>query len=354
MDNDTRLKSRLLFNVAVLLALIGCVYGAIGTIRGELATGLPAAVFGMSVGALALNFRQRRDLVIFNNGITGAVALLLLYFLAQGGVAGTGPVWAALFPVLSFYLYGLRRGVMVNGAYLAGALAVLFFPGNALLLVPYDTAFKLSVLGAMACNSVLSYFLQYTRELTLQDRSRALKALELAATTDPLTGLVNRRHMLQRLNYTFNDYRRHPQPFCIAIVDVDHFKNVNDTYGHLCGDAVLVELATRLRAELRQVDQVARWGGEEFLILLPHTTLEEARIVLDRLRRGVEQHPFRFRARTVRITLSIGVAMVAPGVDRDQLEGLADQSLYQAKQQGRNRVVAAEPAASTPSRPLSR
>ncbi len=343
MDNDTQLKSRLLFHVSVLFALMGLIYGAIGATHGELVTGLPATAFGLSAGVFALDYQRRHDLTVLNNGITAAVALLLLYFLGEGGVAGTGPVWAALFPVLSFYLYGLRRGVVVNAVYLAAAAVILLLPVNTLLMVPYDTAFKLGVLGAIGCNSVLSYFLQYTRELTLQDRALALRALEVAAATDPLTGLVNRRRMLETLKYAFNDYTRHRQPFCIAIADIDHFKQVNDTFGHLCGDAVLVQLATLMRADLRQVDHVARWGGEEFMMLLPHTTLQEAETVLERLRRGVDHHLFRFRAQAVRITLSIGVAMVEPGVDHDQLEGMADQSLYAAKQQGRNRVVAATP-----------
>jgi diguanylate cyclase (GGDEF)-like protein len=135
---------------------------------------------------------------------------------------------------------------------------------------------------------------------------------------------------------------RYQQPTSLIMMDADYFKNVNDTYGHIAGDKVLVALAQLLTREIRSSDLVARYGGEEFMLLLPETPLEEAQGTAERIRRTVAETPVRVDDQTIRFTISLGVtSSESAGQDFESLLKEADQRLYQAKQSGRNRVVAA-------------
>lgn len=165
------------------------------------------------------------------------------------------------------------------------------------------------------------------------------------AVTDPLTGLFNRRHMNQRLREEEARAARTQVPFSVISVDIDHFKRINDTAGHDAGDHVLRDLAQLLRDMVRTQDIVARWGGEEFLVVLPQTPLEGAFEVAERLRRAAEATLARGLEGIDTITLTAGAAEYASSVP-DCLK-LADVALYQGKAAGRNRVVAAPSASAS-------
>ncbi len=177
-----------------------------------------------------------------------------------------------------------------------------------------------------------------------------------AAVTDPLTGLYNRRYAIPHLTRMADHAARSGRHFAVMLADLDHFKAINDRYGHAAGDAVLVEVAQRLRANLRAVDLIARIGGEEFLIALPDTGRGEARVAARRLCRIMSQDPFALPGTDicVNVTLSIGVTMgtrpfnTAGNLAMDQVQSLlhqADKALYGAKSCGRNQVTISSPAA---------
>jgi diguanylate cyclase (GGDEF)-like protein len=173
------------------------------------------------------------------------------------------------------------------------------------------------------------------------------KELQLLATRDGLTGLYNHRTFYALLADELTRAKRFKRPVSLLLLDIDHFKRVNDTHGHLAGDAVLRELGGLLGRQARAINRVCRYGGEEITVILPETGLEAAANVAERLRAVVEAQPFDANSEPIRITVSIGVASFPAHADgAAALVAAADTALYAAKQRGRNRVVRYEPAAS--------
>jgi diguanylate cyclase len=158
------------------------------------------------------------------------------------------------------------------------------------------------------------------------------------ALIDPLTGLPNRAAWSERLEHEIGQWQQHGNTLMLAMLDLDHFKRINDNYGHLAGDKVLKIIASVLRKRLRGTDFIARFGGEEFVLLMPSTVPANGLKLLETLRAAIEACPFHFRGEPVTITLSIGLAAFKPGEHSDLVLKRADQALYRAKNAGRNRV----------------
>ena len=179
----------------------------------------------------------------------------------------------------------------------------------------------------------------------LEERERQLleanERLRYMSQTDGLTGLDNRRNLEERLGEMFEHARRLNESFSCVMCDLDRFKSVNDTYGHQAGDAVLKQFARILRGEVREIDRAGRYGGEEFMLLLPGTVLDAAVTLAERVRKQVEAHKFTFDETSIRRTASFGVsAWPHPRIaDCDGLMRAADDAMYVAKETGRNRVV---------------
>ncbi len=173
-------------------------------------------------------------------------------------------------------------------------------------------------------------------------RKQLEQELQRLAHTDMLTGLLNRRALLGRAEETLHAAHRHHRPFVLLLIDVDHFKRVNDGHGHPAGDQVLIELAQRMRAALRAIDFCGRFGGEEFAVLMPDTELEAAYRVAERMRERCAETPVLLASgQSLSITLSLGVAQWRAGEGIEALLARADAALYEAKRTGRNRVVQA-------------
>lgn len=176
------------------------------------------------------------------------------------------------------------------------------------------------------------------REKELSEMNDKLLRISL---TDGLTGVDNRRALEQRLHEMFEHSLRLHEPVSVVMCDIDHFKHVNDTYGHAAGDEVLKQFAAILKDEAREIDRVGRYGGEEFLLLLPGTVLDAAVTFAERLRQRVDSHTFSYEGGTLQRTVSFGVASWPhPKIHgREGMLKAADDALYVAKESGRNRVV---------------
>ncbi|HQS37625.1 MAG TPA: diguanylate cyclase, partial [Methylotenera sp.] len=191
-----------------------------------------------------------------------------------------------------------------------------------------------------AANKAL-YFISQVQDIT--ERKFLMDKLSLQARLDYLTNLSNRRHFMEQADAELQRARRYQNPLALLMIDIDHFKTINDNYGHKTGDLVLQKLSAMLIDSLRQVDIVGRIGGEEFAILLPESKLENAVEVAERLRVQVANTKLALESgQLVRFTVSIGVALLdKPDINLDTLFSSADEALYQAKNTGRNRVCIA-------------
>jgi diguanylate cyclase (GGDEF)-like protein len=177
-----------------------------------------------------------------------------------------------------------------------------------------------------------------------QFRDKLLDAylrLEQLVLTDPLTGVPNRRYLLQVGEQEFSRTRRYQRPLSIMMIDIDYFRNINNDYGHDVGDKALKLVATTIKQCLRFIDEFGRFGGEEFVVLLPETKIEDALFVAERIRQSVAQISMELKSIHRQITVSIGVAdFINTDESLDQLLKRADQALFKAKDQGRNQIVA--------------
>lgn len=170
--------------------------------------------------------------------------------------------------------------------------------------------------------------------------NRDIEDLRRLADTDPLSGLPNRRSFMQYAADMLKHYKHDGRSFALVMIDIDRFKGVNDTYGHHAGDAVISAVAGMLAKEIRPTDKVARFGGEEFLVLLRETTERDALSTAERLRARVEALPIPTEGHVLRVTISLGVSVSLPSdADVHEIIGRADKALYQAKNTGRNKVV---------------
>jgi diguanylate cyclase (GGDEF)-like protein len=179
--------------------------------------------------------------------------------------------------------------------------------------------------------------------LKVEEKTRDLEAmiekLTHLSTQDSLTGLKNRRYFTQRANAEWQEFKRHGRTFSLLIVDIDFFKNINDEYGHHVGDEVLVKIAKTLEKNLRESDVIARWGGEEFLILLPSLNIQEAYWVAEKLRKCVSEQTIESHPHSIKVTITCGVADIKDYDSVDACIHAVDKKLYMGKESGRNAVV---------------
>ena len=231
----------------------------------------------------------------------------------------------------------LNRMVLLNMLFLALIIPVVFKAlGAETSLVALITASG----GFIICIANLLFINRYFVRKTESSLATSYDSLQNDYLYDDLTKVYNRRAGLIRLNEEFARARRNCSTLSVAMVDADHFKNINDTYGHLVGDKALIHIASVLRSGLRECDILVRYGGEEFLILLPDTSSSQAALPLDRLRYRLAEQNFFNNNVEISLSISIGIATLS-ALDNSPMDAIerADKALYSAKRSGRNRVA---------------
>ncbi|MDD5580029.1 MAG: GGDEF domain-containing protein [Methylobacter sp.] len=189
----------------------------------------------------------------------------------------------------------------------------------------------LNIIISFAAIGIISYYFRRA-SMTLEQE------LEKLANTDALTGLYNRRRMQELLELQKTLTSRNQSSFTLIFVDIDHFKKFNDSFGHSCGDYILNEVAAFMKKHLRQGDIIARWGGEEFLIMLPDTDIKGARIIAEKIRKAIEVKHFHLAGQDFSVTMAFGLTQHEAGHSREDSLKRADDALYEGKYAGRNLV----------------
>ena len=264
------------------------------------------------------------------------------------GYVITGPMRGAVFPILMVVLMFGMFGLRADQVRYVSAYAVLLFSVTMSLaawLDPHtfpplvELGHFIMIAAMVPTVSVLSGRLAWLRQQR-RDLASALERLRDLARHDELTALPNRRHMLELIDNAQERAARTGVPFCLAVIDIDHFKQVNDVHGHAAGDEVLRVFSREAFAAVRTIDVLGRWGGEEFVLLMSNVNLQLARQAVERVRLQIESMLVA-ECPAVHITLSAGVAEHIIGEPGTATLQRADGALYRAKEQGRNRVACA-------------
>ena len=258
-------------------------------------------------------------------GITPVILSLVLIF----GIFSLSAREMAANLLLSLLCFGVAMAVVAS-THAAGYNPML------------ELAYGVMIVLVLAGSTFVGLRIQHVRRRLKQQKHElgdALERINHLATHDELTGLVNRRRMTELVQVERERCLRSQRPLVLALLDLDLFKAVNDRHGHATGDAVLCAFAQCVSDNLRGVDVLARWGGEEFLLLLPETPIEGALALLERVRSAVADLRVASAQGPINITVSAGLAAGRPGQSLEQVLEQADEALYQAKEQGRDRVV---------------
>jgi len=257
--------------------------------------------------------------------------LSAIYAIIFGGIDNTGFLMAFLLPPILVFLRGSKTGGILLLIMTGLAIGIFFFIDPKLVLPQYTVPMKVVFIACFVALSMFSFIHELSRE-------HVEKKLEDAASHDPLTGLLNRREMGRILRSESLRTQRYKRPFSLILCDIDDFKKINDTYGHKFGDTVLKMIADAFRDGTRTQEHIARWGGEEFLILLPETPIDGTMIVAERLRDSIENEKIIFGKEEIGVTMSFGVGEFNPSFSIEENLDNIDKKLYEAKRAGKNCV----------------
>jgi diguanylate cyclase (GGDEF)-like protein len=366
-SDEIRLKKAILTLISSGIALLAVFWGCLYICSGYPYSGaIPLSYAGISFFSIAHFFKTKKFAAFRFSQLLMILLLPFLLMWSLGGFANSSVVmiWAFFAPLAALFFSGLKSASRWLLAFIAltiisglinEQLAFMARPMNESL----NTVYFIMNMGAgfLLIYIVLHYFVkdrQASHVMAVQSKEQAIQSkAQLQAAyeqlkqneikirelmlTDPLTGIANRRYLDQRLEHEIQRSLRYGTSFSIIMTDLDHFKQINDKYGHNTGDAVLVQFAKVLNANVRSSDFVARYGGEEFVILLPDTDNKGAVELAERIRQDTAQQTFQDVRQPV--TASFGVTTVMRAQDGVEVLKKADEALYSSKEQGRNRVT---------------
>jgi len=332
-----------------LFGLLGCgflyLFTIISLFQGRTELGLYLLAFSVISTVLLIYVRQTRHFRIASWLTAIMLCILALFLVISGGFAETGPLW--VFPIIAIILFlqGANNGIKTSGALLVLIGLIFFAPVSFIALPEYGLDFKIRTFASLLATLLIIWTLEYSRNRAFLILEDLRYEMEVVSRTDYLTGIYNRRAMIEKLNAEISRFNRTGEIFSILLIDIDHFKQINDMYGHATGDFVIRTLCQLMQDQLREHDIVSRWGGEEFLILLPNTVTEQGHYVGELLRKNIESRELSVGEDTkLHLTVSIGVSSAENTSDALVLVDQADERLYRAKRGGRNQVISTDAA----------
>ncbi len=271
--------------------------------------------------------------------LISALAALGVYLLLVQSSPYASLFWFLLFPPMVMMCLGIRRSLVIFVLFFSFLIVVMATPLQTHVSETLNHGIRMRFLLAMLGAFAFSWCTEFLRLQTQFALGRTMVRLEQDSLTDPLTGLGNRRDFYNHCKWIMDNNPGTASVFSLAIADIDHFKTINDTHGHEIGDKVLQHVTMLLGSQMRGSDRLYRWGGEEFLVLMPNTDARDARQALERMRATVEETPYSRGGLTIPFTISIGLYSGNMRADPTAQIGKADQNLYAAKSSGRNKVV---------------
>ncbi len=277
-----------------------------------------------------------------SHGISLAAVISFAFLIITGGIDNTGPLWCYPLALIIVLLQGFTRGLLALICLFGIAAILLFHTSLPFDVAVYPQSFKIRFLGSFIALSIMALIYEYLRRKSYLNYLTISRELEKASRTDALTGLANRRDMQESLEAELGMYLRHGHPFSVIMADLDHFKIINDDFGHSAGDKLLVTISHLLSSGVRRQDLVARWGGEEFYVLLPNTRYHDAMGVAEKLRVRIERADFNGINIPQSVTVSFGVQCICNTTSLSNLIQEVDERLYKAKNLGRNCVVGSD------------
>ena len=352
---DTRQRVRIARTLVAANVYVACIgLQAYACWIGQMATDDALALSGLILANVAFWYgllRSGLNLRCHDPALT-LPQIMAAHTIIVGAYATTGAahggVLMLLILVLVFGIFNLKpRAARLAGAYavLAAGVATLYKTQSDPTGYPWqiEVMHLALVVASVPTVSLLAGQLSSLRarlQTQKNELAHALTRIQILATRDELTGLVNRRHMIEVINQHQKRLQRSGHHrFCLALLDIDHFKRINDTHGHNVGDEVLRHFALAAQQALRETDVLARWGGEEFLVLLNDTTPELAEAGIQRIREALAGTTVSPSVPELKLTFSAGLTGYADDEPLDQCVERADRALYQAKAAGRNRTV---------------
>ena len=362
LGQEPRLRRHVLFLVACLpfyIVNVGVTWqtaslGLISQHHAELLAGISIGIFSIIFILVRSGWSQTlSDPALTFPHAVASVGVCILAFMLLGAVRAN--VLILIGQVIVTSMFGLRpHQILKLGLLTAGLLTAATIVLCWMDPVRYTPAISITILAVGGPTLLtLSLIAKWVSDIRVRigrqtnELSQAVRTLEQMATSDMLTGLYNRRVMTDLAEEELKLMARTGTSFCVALIDLDHFKSINDRFGHHAGDTALIEFASTAVSGLRQVDKLSRWGGEEFLLMLPQLAQTDAYSALERLRQSIERLSFEEHPK-MRLTFSAGIAQARVGECLEQLIDRADQAVYEAKKSGRNRCVVATAHAHAP------
>ena len=322
--------------------------------RGDQLTPALFTLFALLLAGNVLVYIITRHQTFHRRAFMTLITILFTYLGMHAVEDGSAIIWLFAYPPVVFYISEAKVGIATCLLGLFGIMLIfsplaayilehnlLFSPLAAHIVdLPYSTNFRITMVLALTFEMITCYILDRSRRRSKLGLMALAAEFEYAAKHDALTGLANRREALTQLATEYERYLRNGRPFAVLLADIDLFKSVNDTYGHHVGDDLIVLTGKTLLEQCRKVDTVARWGGEEYLVLLPETDEDEAVQIANRIREAVASNRVMVGQKPVGCTVSLGVASIRGQESIDRLLQRSDEALYLAKTLGRNRICA--------------
>jgi len=284
--------------------------------------------------------------------VAGFITVILMSFLIVFNYVSENHhfelIWTLTFPLFVLPIMGIKNGLIIIGLYYLFLIPIVYLGIGVWNNGFWDIASFFRFLVVSVASVITSYYFEsslrraYKIVLNIREKEQDyMKQLENLSVTDELTGLNNRRYFDDQFRMEQEKVNRYKNSLCLIMIDIDHFKSINDNCGHDVGDNVLFEFASLLKSQVRETDVLARWGGEEFMILLPEVELSKAEVTAQKLRKLISNYQF---SHNKKLTASFGVTLVLPNQEskRTSIHNV-DSALYQAKHEGRNRVKVFQP-----------